>query len=214
MDLAGADRYNPERLPALEEAVEAQVRGGQYNMDVNCALLRFYQFYPGRVKLATLSKVLVSALVRLPDPDFSLCMHLVPERLQAEEPFSSLANAAAALEGARFAEFWQLAAQLKDLFDTVGEPSVADQLRQHITYVVGQTYQRIAAAEFAAMLDLGGKAFDDFYAKQCAAKGWAKDGGMLVVPKNASNAPTAVAEGTIPFTVISEVFKGSAAAPA
>ena len=59
-----------------------QVSSSTYNLDANLALLRFYQFAPSTVKIITLAKVLLKALMQLPSPDYKTCIYLIPERIQ------------------------------------------------------------------------------------------------------------------------------------
>lgn len=54
-------------------------------MDVNLALLRFYQINPNLMNASLVAKILCKALMQLPDPDFKLCLHLLPERVQVCE---------------------------------------------------------------------------------------------------------------------------------
>lgn len=189
--------------------MDEQVSKGTYSMDSNLALLRLYQFYPDRVKPTVLSKILIKALMRLPEPDFLLCTHLVPERLQLEDPFATLANAAGALEGARFKEFWALAASIQDLLDTV--PDFPAAVREFALYLVSTTYQTIDKAVLGEMLNLQGGALDAFFKSTCAARGWTEgkgeDGGDVYnIPKNADNDPQPSVEETLPYQSLQEMF--------
>ena len=46
--------------------------------------------------------------MQLPAHDFSIYLHLVPERVQLEEPTATLASLALSLENGRFTDFWAL----------------------------------------------------------------------------------------------------------
>ena len=46
------------------------------------ALLRLYNFDPDTVNVSLLASVLLKALTQLPELDFSLMLHLIPERFQ------------------------------------------------------------------------------------------------------------------------------------
>ena len=59
-----------------------QVATKTFNLDNNLALLRFYQFSPVSVKPQVVAKVLIKAMMQLPNQDFKSCITLVPERLQ------------------------------------------------------------------------------------------------------------------------------------
>ena len=60
----------------------AQVANGTYDRDANLALLRLYNFEPEMVHGQTLANVLLLALMRLPEVDFSLLLHLIPSSIQ------------------------------------------------------------------------------------------------------------------------------------
>ena len=43
--------------------MDAQIAGGEFNLEGNLALLNLYQFFPGHVDLTVVRKVLVHALM-------------------------------------------------------------------------------------------------------------------------------------------------------
>lgn len=59
-----------------------QVTNGTYDLEVCLALLRLYNFDPDTVNVSLLASVLLKALTQLPELDFSLMLHLIPERFQ------------------------------------------------------------------------------------------------------------------------------------
>lgn len=94
----------------------AQIASNTFDLDANLALLRFYQFQPTAVKPALLAKVLLKALMQLPGQDFKVCVHLVPERLQADGPVAQALNLAGLVETTEFGKFWAACAgEAKDL---------------------------------------------------------------------------------------------------
>ncbi len=60
----------------------AQVAKGTYDRDANLALLRLYNFEPELVHVQTVANVLIMALMQLPESDFTLLLHLIPENIQ------------------------------------------------------------------------------------------------------------------------------------
>lgn len=95
-----------------------QVASKSFDLEANLALLRLYQFQPHLAKPAVLAKVLVKALMQLPSPDYKLCIHLVPERSQAEEPVASVVALADSLENTKLSDFWAACSgSLKGLLD-------------------------------------------------------------------------------------------------
>jgi len=76
--------YDAASLPQLEAKVEAQCTGGSYDLDNNLAVLKLYQFYPEKSNTAVIAKVLVQALMRLPETDYLMCKYLIPDRVVSD----------------------------------------------------------------------------------------------------------------------------------
>lgn len=60
---------------------------GTYDRDANLALLRLYNFEPEMVHVQTVANVLIMALMQLPESDFTLLLHLIPENIQVGQRF-------------------------------------------------------------------------------------------------------------------------------
>ncbi|CAA0828640.1 Eukaryotic translation initiation factor 3 subunit K [Striga hermonthica] len=88
--LIAVNPYNPDILPDLENYVNEQVSSQTYSLDANLCLLRLYQFEPARMSTQIVVRILIKALMATPAPDFSLCLFLIPERVQMEEQFKTL----------------------------------------------------------------------------------------------------------------------------
>jgi len=63
----------------------AQVTNGTYDLETCLALLRLYNFDPDTVNVGLLAAVLLKAMTQLPEPDFHLLLHLIPERCQVRK---------------------------------------------------------------------------------------------------------------------------------
>ena len=81
-------RYDPEILPQLEEYVNAQCASNTYDLDCNLATLKLYQFHTEKSNPEIIAKILVKALMNLPNTDYLLCMYLVPESVVRRRPAS------------------------------------------------------------------------------------------------------------------------------
>lgn len=205
MQVTGADRYNPELLPQLEQSVEQQVMTSTYNLDTNLCLLRLYQFYPERVNTRILTQLLLKAVMALPAQDYDLCRKMVPERLQLEEPIVSLNTLVAHLNNARFKEFWAAYATMKDSLDAV--PGFKDACRRFATHMLTSTYQKIPKQVIAETLAVSGASLDAFIASQRAESGWTLDGEHVVIPSNDDNNPMAKKQAeNIPFGAVAQLL--------
>jgi len=187
-----ADRYNAAVvLQPLEDALNSQCADGWYDAELNSALLKLYQMYPNEqekvVKVDVLVKVLLKALMQLPESDFSLALMMVPEQLQNLELIRTICLLAEKLQTSSFPEFWDLARANADLIHKV--PGFQAACRRYVLRVVGMTFREISAASLAKYLglatsrDLGGA---------LAPEGLAfldEDDGIVVMPSNADNHP-------------------------
>jgi translation initiation factor 3 subunit K len=117
--LVAVNPYNPDILPDLENYVNEQVSSQTYSLDANLCLLRLYQFEPERMSTQIVARILVKALMAMPAPDFSLCLFLIPERVQMEEQFKTLIVLSHYLETGRFRQFWDEAAKTPHILEAV-----------------------------------------------------------------------------------------------
>lgn len=184
--------YNPDILPELETYVQEQVMHQTYSLDANLCLLRLYQFEPSRMNVQIVARVLVKALMALPAPDFNLCMFLIPEKLQMEDPFLTLITLAHFLETARFREFWDEAARNRDILEVV--PGFEQAIQEYALHVLSLTYQRLPRSVLAEAINMEGLSLDKFLEHQITNNGWFVEkgisGGQLVLlPPNEHNYP-------------------------
>ena len=189
--LLTADRYNVlVVLQPLEDAVNSQCLEGWYDAELNTALLKLYQMYPSEsekvVKVEVLVKVLLKALMQLPEPDFALALMMVPEYLQNLETVRTICMFAEKLQTASFPEFWDLARANPDLVHKV--PGFQNACRRHVLRVVGMTFREISAVSLAKYLglassrDLGGALTEGLAILN-------EDEGVATLPTNADNHP-------------------------
>ncbi|KAI5071730.1 hypothetical protein GOP47_0013981 [Adiantum capillus-veneris] len=117
--IVAVNPYNPDIHPDLEAYMQEQVNTQTYSLDANLCLLRLYQFEPSRMNIQIVARILVKELMALPTPDFNLCMFMLPEKLQMEDPFLTLINLAHFLEAIGFREFWDKAARNHHILEGV-----------------------------------------------------------------------------------------------
>lgn len=67
----------------MEQYAEDQAAGTRpYSLDASLALLRLYQLQPASTNATLVAKVLLRALMQLPQPDYRSCLHVVTDRVQ------------------------------------------------------------------------------------------------------------------------------------
>ncbi|CAN6699066.1 unnamed protein product [Malus baccata var. baccata] len=145
--LLAVNPYNPDILPDLENYVNEQVSSQTYSLDANLCLLRLYQFEPDRMSTQIVARILVKALMAMPSPDFSLCLFLIPERVQMEEQFKTLIVLSHYLETGRFSQFWDEASKNRHIVEAV--PGFEQAIQDYAVHVLSLTYQRVPRSVLA-----------------------------------------------------------------
>ncbi|KAK4747010.1 hypothetical protein SAY87_026047 [Trapa incisa] len=199
--------YNPDILPDLENYVNEQVSSQTYSLDANLCLLRHYQFEPDRMSIQIVSHILIKALMAMPAPDFSLCLFLIPEKVQMEEPFKTLIVLSHYLETGRFHQFWDEAAKSRRLLEAV--PGFEQAIQAYAGHVLSLTYQKVPRAVLAEAINIEGPSLDKFIEHQAVNSGWALGKGQLIViPKNEFNHPELKKSGgdIVPLEHIARIF--------
>jgi len=164
-ELVAKDRYNPAILPQLEKYVEEQIQSGSYDLDVNLAVLKLYQFHPEKTNLKVVGQILAKALTNLPHADFSLCLYLLSERVQEEKEVATLKELHGLLETASFAEFWTRLEADNDTTRTLKTlPGFVAAVQSWILDVLALTYQTIPRQALGELLRLPESSLDGFLA--------------------------------------------------
>ena len=173
--LTESNRYDPSIVPQLEAYVETQCADQTYDIEANLALLKLYQFHPETLKVPLVAKVLVKALMNLPQTDYLACMYLVPERVLDEEPIKTVAAVAALLETCSFRKFWEEAAPLRAEL-LAGTPGFDTAVRNFMLRTFEITYQSVPAAHLKASLGFDS---DADFAALVSARGWTVAGDLV-----------------------------------
>ncbi|CDP03033.1 unnamed protein product [Coffea canephora] len=209
--LVAVNPYNPDILPDLENFVNEQVSSQTYNLDANLCLLRLYQFEPERMSTQIVARILVKALMAMPAPDFSLCLFLIPERVQMEEQFKTLIVLSHYLETARFRQFWDEAAKSRHLLEVV--PGFEQAIQAYAIHVLSLTYQKVPRSVLAEAINIEGLSLDKFVEHHTANSGWVVEKGhvkspLITLPSNEFNRPELkknTADG-VPFEHVARIF--------
>ena len=76
---ADVDFLDVTKLPLLLDNLLKQLKTGSYDRRANQALLKIFQFHPDKLDPDVVARVLIKALMQLPDSDFLMCLYLVPQ---------------------------------------------------------------------------------------------------------------------------------------
>ncbi|XWS17543.1 hypothetical protein CRYUN_Cryun33cG0076300 [Craigia yunnanensis] len=209
--LVTVNPYNPDILPDLENYVNEQVSSQTYSLDANLCLLRLYQFEPERMSTQIVARILVKAFMAMPAPDFSLCLFLIPERVQMEEQFKTLIVLSHYLETGRFRQFWDEAAKSRHIVEAV--PGFEQAIQAYAIHVLSLTYQKIPRPVLAEAINIEGLSLDKFLEHQAANSGWILEKGhdrgqLIVLPENEFNHPELKksAADSVPLEHITRIF--------
>ncbi|KAL0739363.1 hypothetical protein Bca4012_015573 [Brassica carinata] len=206
--LVAVNPFNPEILPDLENYVNEQVTSQTYSLGANLCLLRLYQFEPERRNTHVVARILIKALMAMPAPDFSLCLFLIPERVQMEEQFKALIVLSHYLETGRFQQFWEEAAKNRHILEAV--PGFEQAIQAYASHLLSLSYQNVPRSVLAEAVNMDGASLDKFIEHQVANSGWIieKEGGSIVLPQNEFNHPELKknAGENVPLEHIARIF--------
>ncbi|KAF3775820.1 Eukaryotic translation initiation factor 3 subunit K [Nymphaea thermarum] len=182
-----------------------------YNLDANLCLLRLYQFEPERMSIQIVALILVKALMAMPAPDFSLCLFLIPERVQMEEQFKTLIVMSHYLETARFRQFWDEAAKNRSTVEVV--PGFEQAIQAYAIHVLSLTYRKVPRPVLAEAINIEGLSLDKFLEHHVANSGWVLEKGqgrgqLIVLPSNVFNQPELKKNtaDTVPLEHVTRIF--------
>ncbi|XP_058215766.1 eukaryotic translation initiation factor 3 subunit K [Rhododendron vialii] len=209
--LVAVNPYNPDILPDLENYVNEQVSSQTYSLDANLCLLRLYQFEPERLSSQIVARILVKALMAMPAPDFSLCLFLIPERVQMEEQFKTLIVLSHYLETARFRQFWDEAAKSRHTVEAV--PGFEHAIQAYALHVLSLSYQKVPRSVLAEAINIEGLSLDKFLEHQATNSSWILEKGqgrsqLIILPQNEFNHPELKKStaDSIPLDHITRIF--------
>ncbi|XP_042047306.1 eukaryotic translation initiation factor 3 subunit K-like [Salvia splendens] len=190
--LVSVNPYNPDILPDLENYVNEQVSSQTYSSNANLCLLRLYQFETERMSTQIVARILIKALMAMPAPDFSLCLFLIPERVQMEDQFKTLIVLSHYLETARFRQFWDEAAKSRHILEVV--PGFEQAIQAYAIHVLSITYQKVPRSVLAEAINIEGLVLDKFIEHHITNSGWSIEknqnkGQLIIFPHNEFNDP-------------------------
>lgn len=154
-----------ERIPALESVVNEK---GTYDLDANLMLLKLYQFFPEKANPAVIARVLIKALMHLPETDFLLCTYLIPERIATEFPVLPIVELANRLETCAFQAFWEELGACRELVNVT--PGFDEAIRDYVLGVVALTYQIIDAKYLGQILNVDDAAALERYVSKIGSR--------------------------------------------
>ncbi|OVA13009.1 Eukaryotic translation initiation factor 3 subunit K [Macleaya cordata] len=157
------------------------------------------------------ARILVKALMAMPAPDFSLCLFLIPERVQMEEQFKTLIVLSHYLETARFRQFWDEAAKNRSIVEVV--PGFEQAIQNYAIHVLSLTYQKVPRTVLAEAINIEGLSLDKFLEHQVANFGWVIEKGhgrgqLIALPRSEFNQPELKknTSDSIPLDHITRIF--------
>ncbi|KAK6126687.1 hypothetical protein DH2020_039567 [Rehmannia glutinosa] len=186
--LVAVNPYNPDILPDLENYVNEQVSSQTYSLNANLCLLRLYQFEPERMSTQIVARILIKALMATPAPDFSLCLFLIPERVNICLTMCLYLS----LQTSRFRQFWDEVAKSRHILEVV--PGFEQAIQEYAVHVLSLTYQKVRRSVLAEAVNIEGPSLDKFLDHHIANSGWVIEkneskGQLIILSRNEFNHP-------------------------
>jgi len=172
-----------EMTENLEGQSDAQLSGQPYDLNVNLAVLKAYQLNPELLKMQSVAKILIMALMQLPHTDYLACTYLVPEHVLDDEPVRCITTAATLLECCRFREVWQALQPLRQAWPEL-TPHLDASLRTFILRTFEMTYQSVPTVYLRASLHCS---CDSHFVTLLTERGWMVDGELIKIALNDDN---------------------------
>jgi hypothetical protein len=177
--------YDPKILDRLEAYVDLQAKSGEHDFVTNRHILKLYSLHPDLIKPDIVAKILLKALMELPNTHFLAASYLVREKMLVEESVKAVMRLAPLLETCSFKQFWAEAGQCRPLLDSITGFDGA--IRAFISVTVELTYQSLPAASLRDYLSLADRA--EFVAFS-ESRGWIEKDGIIqlrISPENSVN---------------------------
>eukprot|EP01086_Lenisia_limosa_P013527 TRINITY_DN42739_c0_g1_i1.p1 TRINITY_DN42739_c0_g1~~TRINITY_DN42739_c0_g1_i1.p1 ORF type:complete len:212 (-),score=49.51 TRINITY_DN42739_c0_g1_i1:114-749(-) len=173
---------NPQYLIALEASINEQVAENTYSLEVCLSVLKIYQFFPEKLDLGIMAKILIKSMMNLPESDFLLCSYLIPATLQEHQTYKILSSLAEYLETGRFKKFWAEVEETRELGDLI--PGFKDSCRKFILGVIWSTYARVEKSRVSEFLNLQGEDLEKYIIGNNAST----EGADVLFPEKSSSA--------------------------
>ena len=151
--LEGIELYNPENAGLFEAYVEAQVSMNKYDFKANLSLLKLYQFDPPRTNDQIVLKILLKALMNMPNPDFLCCKALMDKEmcdLISADDLMAVCKIHYLLETCQFEDAWQMIDQMQHLICKVEGFDGA--IRNYIGHVVASAFANVPRDSMCQLL--------------------------------------------------------------
>lgn len=185
----------PPRLTPHRSTPQAS-GSSPYSLDVLLAVLRLYLVFPEAAKQSVVASCLATALQRLPDSHFTLCLHLVPEALQSDAEVSQLVQLHGSLDAAAWKAAWATAASSP----RTATPAFTEAMRRYVASTLASVYRSLPADVAQEALNFARGDDAAFAAWVAQQPGWVLQGGAITVPRTESNDPKPATVGeAIPF---------------
>ncbi|KAJ3396329.1 hypothetical protein HDU92_003388 [Lobulomyces angularis] len=198
----------------FEKKVDLMLSSNTYDRRSALHLLKLYQFYPEKLNLKYIEKVLILTLTALPQNDFTLALYLLNEDLHKKEDVQRLINLQLLLETGNFVEFWKelkisksnSSSNLKNLDKFY--PKFNDSVKEFIAKIVNITFENVEKELLKSILNLS----DDISLSAFLRNhGWNLNNHTVNIPR-----PTATqlkvlnnAEGVVQFNQLKKIIEYS-----
>ncbi|KNH09387.1 eukaryotic translation initiation factor 3 subunit 12 [Perkinsela sp. CCAP 1560/4] len=144
-----------DAIPEVEKIVR-QETGSDIDLDSYVALLKLYQFFPGKANYHTICLIaLKSVLLGMRINAFSACWYLIPEKLFEKKELHEIMRLNELLEKMSLEELWSNTASYDGLAVSLGWTGIQVRIfiRQHVLDVILTCHQRIPTNVFLKLMN-------------------------------------------------------------
>ena len=204
-ELIAANAYDAKIMPELEAYVDAQVKANAYDFDANRHLLQQYKNSPDSAKTDFVEKILLLALLQLPQKHFLACTYLLSSKLREEDTVKRLLKLHSLLQVGQFKKFWAEVSDAKTRAVVDKVPNFDSFVRRFMASAVADTYQSIPVKVLSEHVNLSDKALDSWVAELGWTQATAAGVKVVTIPGEGL-APRTSRTEKIPLNDISSLF--------
>jgi len=176
--------YDINALNKLEDYVVEQINDALYDFDSNLYLMKMYSLYPNKANSDIVIKILIKALMNLPNYDFTALVYLIPITMASNKDINGILTMGQYLEDCEFDQFWPSLKANENILKEFNTFTFC--IRKYICQVIGAVFQNINTKFLCELLNFNNdQQLGEFLTD--LQWNWKLNDDFVEIPKNEAN---------------------------